>query len=899
MATAALSTAQIAAQLDAVLESNSTATAVAIRAPGPVGLPETIVRKGRTFRLRWCETRLAMREALLGLDPSTSAAEGLLLLTPLTDNELPDDVAARLFRARIFQPKGWEIVRQLFGAQGIDARMVQYDWMPQLLIDSADCTGFVPVASGFLDLDTAWREVLARCLRLDVARPDATGLMRWAVQPDVPALLSAIPSRAKTDMLTWLASNAGAAGSMIVRCVESGRAPDSAALGLVCDVLFSREAEGSPEVAQAAVRFERFVGDKHVGVVEGRDWAKHALQLLEGLSSDEGRPVLDRADALLRELRVTGFAHLSDWLPAGLEQRLTQLAEILTTHTASPDGTTVVRLEEATNKALRHKLLMQFPLRRERVEMARRLGRWLLRARPLLAGLDAHVARQADDSAWVDWARFRLLGGDELAELSAAYGALRASVGKYREEANRAFAAALSAQVKEAQAVGARIVPVERILEQVVAPLAATQSVLLLVIDGLSVAIFRELFEHPERHGWVELMQEHSSQPLLGVAALPTITEVSRASLLCGRVCVGAAPAEKGGFARHSALLASSNVSQPPKLFHKGDLPDGGNLSPAVREALANQAQRIVGVVYNAVDDHLGGPDQLHQSWALEDLRLLLPLLREARDARRVLIVTADHGHVLDEKSAALPGGSSDRWRNGNAASDTRELVLAGSRVLTPQGEKQVVCLWSEAARYTGRKNGYHGGAAPAEVVVPLNVFAPYGVNVSGWNLAPPQQPEWWELPPLIQPAPAVSRLKGPTAVLNPAPPPSGQARLFADEPQPAPSALTSDWIAELLVTSVYASQRQLAARVALPDGQMRRLLVSLDERGGKLSRAALAQRLGVPELRLGGVLSAARRLLNVDQFPVLVVDETSGTVEFNRTLLDQQFGLRSPGSGP
>jgi hypothetical protein len=148
MAMPALSTAQITAQLDAVLESNSTAATVAIRAPGPLGWPETIVRKGRTFRLRWCGSRLAMREALLGLDCSTSAAEGLLLLTPLTDNELPDDVAARLFRARIFQPKGWEILRQMFGAQGIDARLVRYDWMPQLLIDSTDgpASGQWPVA---------------------------------------------------------------------------------------------------------------------------------------------------------------------------------------------------------------------------------------------------------------------------------------------------------------------------------------------------------------------------------------------------------------------------------------------------------------------------------------------------------------------------------------------------------------------------------------------------------------------------------------------------------------------------------------------------------------------------------------------------------------------------------
>ncbi len=897
MAMPALSTAQIAAQLDAVLESHSTVAAVAIRAPGPVGLPETIARKGRTFRLRWCESRLAMREALLGLDLDTSAAEGLLLLTPLTDNELPDDVAARLFRARIFQPKGWEILRQMFGAQGIDARLVRYDWMPQLLIDRAHGAGFVPVASGFLDLDTAWREVLSRCLRLDIARPDAAGLMRWTLQPDVSALLSAIPARANTDMLTWLANNAGIAGNLIVRCVESGHASDSAALGLVCDVLFSPETEGSPEVAQAAVRLERFVGEQHVGVAEGRDWAKHALQLMEGLSSEEGRPVLDRADALMRELRVTACVHLSDWLPAGLDQRLTQLAEILTTHTASPDGTTAARLEEATNKALRHKLLLQFPWRRERIEMARRLGRWLVRARPPLAGLDAHTAQQADDSAWVDWARFRLLGGDELPELSEAYGALRASVGKNREETNGAFAAMLSAHVREAQAVGARVVPVELILERVVSPLAASQPVLLLIVDGLSVAIFRELFEHPERHGWVELMREDTPRPLQGVAALPTVTQVSRASLLCGRVCIGAAPAEKAGFAAHPALLASSNVSQPPMLFHKGDLPDGGNLSKAVHDALANSAQKVVGVVYNAVDDHLSGPDQLHQRWALEDLRLLLPLMREARDARRLLIVTADHGHVLEENSAALPGGSSDRWRNGNAVSDSREVLLTGSRVMTPQGEKQVVCLWSEAARYTGRKNGYHGGTAPAEVVVPLSVFAPYGVNVSCWNLAPPQQPEWWELPTLVQLAPAVSPPQPRTSVRKPTPPSPGQAELFTDERQSAPSVVTTDWVAKLLVSAVYASQRQLAARVALPDGQMRRLLVSLDERGGKLSRAALAQRLGIPELRLGGVLSAARRLLNVDQFPVLVIDATSGTVELNRTLLDQQFGLRSAGS--
>jgi hypothetical protein len=79
----------------------------------------------------------------------------------------------------------------------------------------------------------------------------------------------------------------------------------------------------------------------------------------------------------------------------------------------------------------------------------------------------------------------------------------------------------------------------------------------------------------------------------------------------------------------------------------------------------------------------------------------------------------------------------------------------------------------------------------------------------------------------------------------------------------------------------------------------MRRLLAALDERGGKLSRVALAQRLALPELRLGGLLSAARRLLNLDQAPVLVVDEAAGTVELNLMLLRQQFRVDGRGDAP
>ena len=125
----------------------------------------------------------------------------------------------------------------------------------------------------------------------------------------------------------------------------------------------------------------------------------------------------------------------------------------------------------------------------------------------------------------------------------------------------------------------------------------------------------------------------------------------------------------------------------------------------------------------------------------------------------------------------------------------------------------------------------------------------------------------------------------------------AGQAQLFdMAELPPVPAPAAPDWISALLSGAIYASQRQLAARVALPDEKMRLLLTALSERGGKLSRAALAQRLSLPEIRLGGMLSAVRRMLNVDQAPVLVVDEAAGTVELNIALLQQQFRVVGQG---
>jgi hypothetical protein len=272
---------------------------------------------------------------------------------------------------------------------------------------------------------------------------------------------------------------------------------------------------------------------------------------------------------------------------------------------------------------------------------------------------------------------------------------------------------------------------------------------------------------------------------------------------------------------------------------------------------------------------------------------------------------------VLEDGSRALPGGDSDRWRPSTSPASRDELDLQGPRVMNPAGGHRVTCLWGERTRYSSRRTGYHGGVTPQELVVPLSVLVPAGAHLTDWVAAPPLQPAWWESPeaakaahakpstePVLVPAaPArTSKRKLPTVS-------ESQPALFAfdDAPStavaaaqpPAPTAAAADWIATLLSSPIYAAQKQLAARVALSDAQMRGLLQALDERGGKLGRLALAQRLAMPEMRVSGMVSAARRVLNLDQAEILQVSDVDQSVSLNRALLTRQFGLPAAGGRP
>jgi hypothetical protein len=74
-------------------------------------------------------------------------------------------------------------------------------------------------------------------------------------------------------------------------------------------------------------------------------------------------------------------------------------------------------------------------------------------------------------------------------------------------------------------------------------------------------------------------------------------------------------------------------------------------------------------------------------------------------------------------------------------------------------------------------------------------------------------------------------------------------------------------------------------------DDKVQAFLRALDERGHKLARTALAQKLGLPPVRVQALIAAMRRLLNVDGYDVLSVDD-SDTLGLNLGLLKTQFEL-------
>lgn len=867
--------------------------------------PDTIEIDRATMRVVPCVSALAARAALLDWDHNG----WLVLLTDRSDDDLGDGLLAHLVFQRLQMPSLWDAVRERFQARQLDPLLVREDrQLAETLLAETPPQGWPPVAGGALTRDVAWAALADRVLGLPRERLDALGLLEWTLDEVRVDSLDRLPERVRDGLLGWLSERTGETGRCTVDVVRAGHGVDAVPLALVAGLL-AEERVDQVVAAEARGRLASRHGGRTPTGAAALDWAEAARALVER-PSPGGRAalgLLERAQSLLADAGISDLAAYSPVLPAGLDERLRSFAHELheTVRQASDGSLDPATVERAYLDVTGHVLAELEPWRVAHAGMAVRLARWLATpsGEPPATIADA-VARQVRDDGWADRARADVWAGDGQDDpvVAAAYRALYQAVTTRRARHDRRFAELLATHT----AAGARpgsLLHVEAVLDEVVLPLARQTPVLLLVVDGMSVAVATEVADGAAANGWVECLP--ASQPVRrgALAALPTVTEVSRVSLLCGALGRGGQADEVVGLNRWAASKGLRAA-----LFHKADIERstaGEALPEHVRTAMQDTSLRLVAVVLNTVDDALDRADPGRAAWNLETISHLRPLLGHARGSGRAVVLASDHGHVIERRDSELrshPDAGGARWRPagpGSAPPSDDEVAMAGSRVLLGGG--RVVLPWRETLRYLPLRAGYHGGASPAEAVIPVSVHVAGAADVPrGWEAVPPQAPSWW----LGSPVPPAERAEAePVPPRRRAAPPTlfdQQDAVGPEEPTPArrPAARAAagdGLVAALLASPVFEAQRERARRVQLDEQKVTAMLGALLAGHGRLPQAALAAAAGIPEFRLPGVMSALQRLLNVDGYEVVGYDPDGETVVLDRVLLREQFRLDEP----
>jgi hypothetical protein len=833
------------------------AQAVAIQASEWSGKP-TIALNDEQLPVHWCRSVLELRQRL-----AETGDRPVVLLTDRDERELGEDVLAFLARGRLLTVGLWEPVKAHFRAKVVPRSVTRMEWLPEALMRHQPAAGYAPAPNAVLTEEHA---VGCLCEQLFGARsPTVIDVLRSVADPLRSTTLASEPDPVLTAIGGYLASGLGDVAELLLAAVPAGHASHAVAIGLAADVVFRCDERVS---AEAAVRLERYVGGRRVTGAAGQAWAEAATRLIGEADSALARTWTRDAEKLLTELGVEEQASLSDVLPSGLLARLghtvATLSNWLKNAGPAPRSEALASIERVGN----HRDAS--PEQLAALRMAARLIQFVHSPQgPQPESLLETATQHLVEGGPLDLAREALDRKEVPDSLDRLYRELADVVDKRRDARARRFAELLASATVADQADG--LIPVERILHDVVVPVARTSRALLVVLDGMAEATFRSVAASIERTGWRQVAPVKTQRPP-ALAALPSVTRVSRTSLLSGQLTSGGQHEEARGFEETLRALGES------RLFHKGDIA----ASTALREALGDNRVRVVGVVVNAIDDRLEKGEQIQVRWTLDTIAPLRALLDAAADGGRAVVLASDHGHVLERASKYEPhpdGGA--RWRPASGGSpDDGEVLLRGRRVREADG--QIVAAAIERLRYQPRRSGYHGGATPQEVVAPVAVYLPVGVDLEGFEDAVEDLPAWWEIADksVIEAEPLIA---GPGGA---APPTSGQERLFG-----IASPARPDWIERLLTSETYRAQRERAHRPP-DDGRVAAAISELEQHGWIVPERALAAALGIAPIRVRPLVASLQQLLNVDGYRVLALDAGTGDVRLDRPLLGTQFGL-------
>jgi hypothetical protein len=308
-------------------------------------------------------------------------------------------------------------------------------------------------------------------------------------------------------------------------------------------------------------------------------------------------------------------------------------------------------------------------------------------------------------------------------------------------------------------------------------------------------------------------------------------------------------------------------------------------LAQEVRDAIANAQKRVVGVVINAIDDHLAKGEQIDIRWSQNEIKALSILLNEAKVSNRLVILLSDHGHVLDCNAQGKTAEGGERWRINVGKADTGELKITGSRLISADSNS-LIAPWTERLRYGIKKNGYHGGLTPQEMVVPIAVLSSSSSNLPGWTEAPVDTPLWWEG--------QTAQLEHLAALTSSIQPNNKEdfGPLFANISEPESPQPSTQWITELLRSPIYKSRKKVAGKTVPGDDVIAKVLTAMNSDSGKIHLKILSRIIGYPITRSRSLLLVIQRILNVDGYTVMTIDQSSEVVTLHRELLYQQFNL-------
>ena len=455
---------------------------------------------------------------------------------------------------------------------------------------AAPPSGWPPAPGGVLTRDHALGVVAAEHLELTDPVIDVTSVLAWSADPAVTARVADLRVLAgdalASTVMDWAAERAGLVGRPLLHLLKAGEARDAVPLGLVAGLLGgAADTVGTtpdPESMQLAreglIRLEPRLGGAAPTATVLRSWAGESAAVVSGMLQDPGSRangewLLARADDLLAASRAVGLADGSDLLPSGLTRRLAALASALRAAVASAAApgqanldlpqtpeSALVSVEQAWTRVASHRLAEADP-RTPAFHAAVRLARWLAvgsgaSGTSLRSLLDRHIG----SDAWVDSAVNDASTGVSDPELGAGLAAVLGAARGRRAAHDQAFAVALTAHTSndpggvsaDRAGVGHEgVAHLEDLLPRVVLPIAGKAPVLLLVLDGMSAGVGTEVVASVlarTSEGWAEALLPGQSRRAAALAVLPTLTEVSRASLLCGDLRIGGQDIEKRGY---------------------------------------------------------------------------------------------------------------------------------------------------------------------------------------------------------------------------------------------------------------------------------------------------------------------------------------------------------------